>query len=234
MTQMQLNRRFEFYPNGDASAVCCKCRRVFFVNGATVGHHTLPDSVVAKKFAAKGWHLGSNKKKDTCPDCLKVRRKPQPTVKEEPELGKDPPVIPVIPRIDGASELPPREMTREDRRIIFAKLEEVYVDEQTGYSREWHDARVAADLNCPRKWVETIREENFGPQRTEQSAEIAELTKKLDGVTASLSLLTDQNSIHNAALRAMSDDLNTQRAAVDKTWAEVIRTRTELKKIIGH
>ncbi len=48
---------------------------------------------------------------------------------------------------------PPAELTRENRRIILAKLEEVYVDEKTGYSPGWTDAKLALDLGVPRAWV---------------------------------------------------------------------------------
>ena len=63
---------------------------------------------------------------------------------------------------------PPPEMTREDRRIIYAKLNEVYLDETKGYSESWTDKRVAEELGCPRVWVETVRDEMFGPARTNE------------------------------------------------------------------
>ena len=56
----------------------------------------------------------------------------------------------------------PRKMGREDRRIIFEKLNEVYLNEAVGYETGWSDHRVATDLGVPRKWVEQIRDENFG------------------------------------------------------------------------
>ena len=69
----------------------------------------------------------------------------------------------------------PREMSRDDRRIIFAKLNDVYLDEKRGYSDGWNDERVAADLNVPRKWVEDIRADNFGDAHDNE-----ELRKFLD------------------------------------------------------
>ena len=59
---------------------------------------------------------------------------------------------------------PPQPMTKEDRRIIFAKIDENYVDEMSGYSGDWNDEKVAKDLNVPRAWVSQIREDNFGPE----------------------------------------------------------------------
>ncbi len=59
-------------------------------------------------------------------------------------------------------------MTRDERRLIWAKLDEVYVDEKAGYSAGWTDARLAEDLGVPRAWVSTIRDENFGPDQSEE------------------------------------------------------------------
>lgn len=70
-------------------------------------------------------------------------------------------VTPIKP-VSTPSETPPREMSRDDRRVIFAKLDEVYLDEKRGYDSGWSDHKVASDLGVPRKWVEIIRAENFG------------------------------------------------------------------------
>lgn len=60
--------------------------------------------------------------------------------------------------------LPPRAMSREERRIIFEKLNEVYVNDKVGYSANWTDVRVAADLGVPLQWFKVIRDENFGDE----------------------------------------------------------------------
>lgn len=61
----------------------------------------------------------------------------------------------------------PRVMGKEDRRIIFGKLDEVYVDEKTGYDKGWSDERVAKDLGVPRAWVSDVRDEFYGPAKSE-------------------------------------------------------------------
>lgn len=76
----------------------------------------------------------------------------------------------------------PQEMTREDRRLIFAKIDEVYLDENTGYSEGWTDTRVANDLGVPLAWVKNIRSENFGEEQSN-----AAMAKQLDEVKAVLS-----------------------------------------------
>lgn len=65
---------------------------------------------------------------------------------------------------------PPREMSRDDRRVIFAKLNEVYIDESKGYDNGWSDHRVAVDLGVPRAWVASVREEMFGPDKSNAEA----------------------------------------------------------------
>ena len=65
----------------------------------------------------------------------------------------------------------PRTMQRDDRRIIFEKLNGVYLDEKRGYDPEWSDHKVATDLGVPRAWVEQVREEMFGPVNTNADIE---------------------------------------------------------------
>lgn len=62
----------------------------------------------------------------------------------------------------------PREMSREDRRIIFAKVDELYLDDKSGYVAPWTDSAVARDLGVPRAWVATVRDELFGPEGSNQ------------------------------------------------------------------
>jgi len=84
---------------------------------------------------------------------------------------------------------PPPELSRADRRVIFLKLEEVYTDEQTGYQKGWDDAAVARDLNVERAWVAMVREENFGPEKSEDFTRILDEGKAL--VTEARKLLED-------------------------------------------
>lgn len=77
---------------------------------------------------------------------------------------------------------PPRDLNKEDRRLIFAKIDEVYLDKS--YSKDWTDKKVAIDLGVPVAWVARIREENFGPEgigdeQIKMMAEAREVAKKL-------------------------------------------------------
>ena len=144
---------------------CHKCGSVGIQQVATFSGNFAPE-LLAKKWVHKGWTVGKRATDDRCPSCSKRKAtKPVLTVVEEvsmedqmkqPVLSIAP--VPTIPRAD-----PPPVMTKEDRRIIFAKIDEHYIDETTGYSAGWSDERVALDLNVPRAWVSEIREQNFGP-----------------------------------------------------------------------
>lgn len=111
----------------------------------------------ARKFEAVGWKVGTSRKQHRCPHCVKDGRAAQMRFLH---AKKENPVSNVVelPRAE-----PPPEMKREDRRIIFVKLEEVYGDEKTGYRAGWTDEKVSNDLGVPRQWVATVRDENFGP-----------------------------------------------------------------------
>lgn len=145
-----------------ADIVCAKCGRVDTTPTGT-GSSTLPDEVIGKKFKAMGWIVGGSAKGDECPQCIS---KP-----------KEKPVLKVVGQANH-----PREMGRDDRRIIFEKLNETYVDEKTGYDTGWSDHRVASDLGVPRKWVEQVREEMFGSIGTnaEMSEYLTQATEILD------------------------------------------------------
>lgn len=95
---------------------------------------------------------------------------------------------------------PPRQMTKEDRRLIFAKIDEVYLDESKGYSTGWSDKNVASDLGVPQAWVKTIREENFGSEGANEDvkaliAEAREIERCIreigDGLTKSIKTAQD-------------------------------------------
>lgn len=207
-------------------AFCCEC--------GTFESVELKNPSTAQEFAEKyfrrdkGWKLGSSRSKDVCPTCV---------AKQKDEKMKTPIAKPIVrqerattaavvqmngalkviaPDADPGATLPPREMSRDDRRIIFSKLEDVYLDEATGYSAGWSDAKLATDLNVPRAWVEKIREENFGPAIDEEtvaimarlndlraaaSDAIGEITSKLDEMKGRLSAINE--TIRNLSSRNM-------------------------------
>jgi hypothetical protein len=117
-----------------------------------------------------------------------------------------------------AADAPP-EMTREYRRTIFAKLQDVYLDEARGYQSPWTDQAVAKDLGCPLAWIATVRDENFGP-----ASDNSEIRAMLDRVT-------------KAAIegRAFLDDVKKLRLETTDVVAKVndlVRRATEVGKTL--
>jgi hypothetical protein len=98
---------------------------------------------------------------------------------------------------DGASEMNfdpkiPQEMTKEDRRIIFAEIDMHYLDETRGYEAQYDDKRVAEGLKVPEAWVRTIREDNFGPERGEAiNSEIAKMAAAKEEIEKSITAMRD-------------------------------------------
>jgi hypothetical protein len=112
-----------------------------------------PPEVVRKKFIDLGWWIGTRHEKgDVCPDCVKLER--SNNMLSTKKIG-----VPAL------AAVPPRTMTREIRRLIFMKLNEIYLSEEAGYGKGWTDKRVAEDMDYPAAWIVTVREENFGPLR---------------------------------------------------------------------
>jgi hypothetical protein len=129
---------------------CAKCGEVhrlprpYMQN--CVGTEEQEAAQITRKLKKAGWAVGATAAHDRCPACAKPANKEARTMPE-----------------DQGTAAPPRQMQREDRRIIFEKLNEVYIDEKSGYSADWTDQKMADHLGVPRAWVVQIRDENFGP-----------------------------------------------------------------------
>ena len=225
-----VERRFELTKDGAPNLVCSECSTVEYTGGTSKGGGRLPPEAVAKFFRNKGWHVGSNPRKDLCPACAVPTRK---VVTKEPPMPHDTKVVEIKPKLNGVSELPPREMTREDRRIIFAQLEEVYVDEATGYTADWNDEKVSKHLNCPRKWVETIREENFGPAHAPENPQIVALREKLDSTHGTVTEVTNETIAFKTRINAMVAEALSLNTRTNGLLSQVQNLRDELKKLTG-
>lgn len=138
-----------------------------------------------RKFEQMGWHVGKNKSQHRCLACIEVAKSQRVLEQAQNEakivrtLSMASP-SPAPKGANGATHMPvvqdstaPKVMTRDDRRLIFEKLNEVYVDEKTGYVAPWTDKSLATDLGVPQAWVSQIRDENFGPEKS--NAEIDKL-----------------------------------------------------------
>jgi hypothetical protein len=152
------------------------------VKGAPSDQGALVDKLVARKLEDAGWKVLKRKDGHSCPGCVaKADTSAHVIVKDFKDMKPNsaPPSTATFPT--RASEEAPAELTRENRRIILAKLEDVYVDERTGYAPGWTDAKVASDLGVPRAWVKTLRADNFGPEGNEDiKAALAEAKRMQD------------------------------------------------------
>lgn len=173
-------RRFDRYitkidnrPIGCRRLTCVRCGNPGEILDRTNGG--MPPVMIEKLFRQKGWEIGASEKHDYCPDCVEIRRTERRASRVKPlnstiiAAGKafvvpsKPPITLPQQEPDMSAAPAPDNMTRDNRRIIFSKLQEVYADEAQGYHTPWTDQAVSKDLGCPLAWVIQIREENFGP-----------------------------------------------------------------------
>ena len=124
---------------------CACCGGVAYFPHQT-GINRKPPIAATQHFQNKGWVVGNNPRKDFCPiHASPAKRKGQKAMADTVATIAD----------------KPREMSRDDRRIINDKLDEVYAKD--AYKSPWTDAAVAKDLGVPRDWVAQVRDQFFGP-----------------------------------------------------------------------
>jgi hypothetical protein len=140
------------------SFICSSCGTTDRVGPVPYGQNAA-QSAIPKKMHERGWQLGRRERDDLCPACIAniVKRKREERQEEVP-----------MPDTTNVITMPPqppadRAMTREDKRVIYATIEQHYLSEQQGYERDWTDNRIAVDLNVPRAWVTEVRDQMFGP-----------------------------------------------------------------------
>lgn len=112
---------------------------------------------IAQKLEAKGWRIGKTRTAHLCPKCFGKARSAAIRKSKESIVSNNVNGVQVVQENT-------RVLTRDDRRIIFEKLNEVYVDDKVGYGPGWTDEKVATNLGVPRAWVRVVRDENFGDE----------------------------------------------------------------------
>jgi hypothetical protein len=147
------------------------------------------ERILREKFEKLGWKMGKNLHHNLCPE----HAKKETAIMVNNNSSKPPQSEKVILMNSAASIVTPktaaparavapaepRGPTRDEKRIIFQKIDEMYVGETVGYSGGWSDKKIAADLAVPLAWVSAIREENFGPDMDEESATVLADAKAL-------------------------------------------------------
>ncbi|WP_050783427.1 hypothetical protein [Methylobacterium nodulans] len=194
---------------------CGECGHVGSLSRQNFGPERASD-LVPRKFEQLGWRVGRahDGHSDRCPTC---RGKAEPAGKPQLRVV-DPKTEETLPAQPAARGEPPREMGRDDRRLIFAKLNDVYVDEVAGYAMGWTDGRVATDLGVPCAWVTAIRAEMFGPG---VSAEMTQFLGEAKALRAEL----DQLRPAAEAMAGKVEALEQRLAAIEGT---AHRIQTEL------
>lgn len=150
------------YGRAGLKITCATCGIEEIITTTNINAARAPD-FIRKRFLAKGWTVGKFRDADHCPSCTgrNINKSSEPTESDvkKPTLGlPGTPVLTVVP--------PTPAMSIDDKRVIFAKLDAVYIDGEKGYSDGWDDARVAVDLGCNKDWVTAVRTENFGKLET--------------------------------------------------------------------
>lgn len=161
---------------------CGECEAVDYYSKPAQKAHI----VTEQHFRRKGWLIGKGPRADRCPACQ---------AKKKPNLR--------IVDMEAVKAEPPREMTRDDRRIIMFKLEDVYLKD--GYTAPWTDAAVARDLCVPRAWVEKIRDENYGPAGS--NPEIDEFLGMVIAVQTERQALLERAEALALEMKSMADRL---------------------------
>lgn len=109
----------------------------------------------------------------------------------------------------------PREMTPKERRRIFREIDDCYEETASRYVDNITDDSIARKLGVPRKWVEDIRCENFGPAG--ENSEMQRVAAAIGRISGEL------NEAVDAALKAA------ERA--DKLKSEVEDLRADMDRI---
>jgi len=197
------------------------------VGGGLIGRFSAHDAL-PKVFGQKGWTVGTSAKHDRCPKCSRKR------------AGRPPAERKVIPMTQATGFLagpssspksppsthihapqPPDVMSREDRRVVFAKLQEVYISEEVGYDDGWDDQKVATDLGVPVAWVADVREPNFGPNKSQA---VGKLHDEGQAVLAHINnLLTTAQTLHK--------DFQATMAELSKATIKIDKFDRDLKEL---
>lgn len=184
--------RTEKYGNMYRMIAAVKCRECEKEDtmGIKGGARLLAAAAIEKKFAQRGWEIGSNQHWDICPECIAKKKQEKPALKIVPKPEEK---ISLVVKAE-----PPRTMGREDRRIVFEKLNGVYLDEKRGYDSGWSDHKVSVDLGVPRVWVEQVREEMFGPASNPEMEQFVKAAAELQDIKAQLaSAMTLREQLEN-------------------------------------
>lgn len=119
-----------------------------------------------------------------------------------------------------------RPMDKADRRIVIAKLNEVYGDDM--YLEDWIDQKVAEDLGVPVEWVAEVRDENFGPNLN-AALKVQAAQNKMKGLTELGEKVERQILLVEKKLETLQD-LDTKVTSIFNSITDKIERFDELVK----
>lgn len=200
---------------------CSQCARQEVAKLPRNTQYSCSQIVADKMWRAKGWFVGKSRKYDVCPTCVREEKARRDATRQADTNHTRVEVVTMSNKVVSFSEAP-RQMTRDDRRLVFGKIDEVYVDGTEGYSSGWTDQKVATDLGVPVAWVKLIREENFGPEGLNNDYRnlIADGKKIMDAFRAEKDAFTQQLSEHHARVTKLHNEM----LMVEKKLASLEKT----------
>jgi hypothetical protein len=146
---------------------------------------------ISSKLAMKDWEVGRRRRDHRCPRCIRNAKlicepdqapgysfqnntgeaMPAGNLRlvKDAFMNSTMPPAALPPKAKPATVSGARTMTRGDKTAIYELLKEVYLNENSGYSDDWSDQKLAEKLDVPRAWVSTIRDEFFGEELTSEN-----------------------------------------------------------------
>jgi hypothetical protein len=197
-------------PNARVFAARIECSKCGAVEQYQKPKHTAAIAM-EQRFRRHGWFVGNGPRVDQCPDCQK---------KEKPALRVVPTTEPVVTGPTLVAD-PPREMSRDDRRIIFAKIDENWLGD-AGYASPWTDVGIAKNLGVPVAWVAKVRDDMFGPAGS--NPEIDELFVKHTAVDKDLRALV-------AEFNAVQTNVSAMRKEIERLTSEAGSIQSDINRI---
>jgi hypothetical protein len=196
---------------------CGRCRKTestkvnAFSVGAGLPSVEQENRIATRRFEQKGWIVGTTASRHRCPECQPkheetLMRATPASLKDSKEHlngGASPLAVEAA-----VTTPPPKPMGFEDRRIIFEKLNEIYINEKVGYADDWTDKKVAEHLGVPQAWVAQIRADNFGPHGS---------NKTIDDTVAKATAAIKESRETATKLMLAADDLERRLIDIQKS-----------------
>jgi hypothetical protein len=197
------------------------------------------NNTLTRKFSEMGWQIGRTASRHLCPACIGKQpqlvvpkhiaaidaaitpfeeKKPMKTSMTTTEAVRQAGYGGISKETLRAISAEAREMDRDDRRVIYDKLNDHYeTAPQTGYRGGWNDARVARDLGVPVEWVAKVRDDLLGPDTNLMLAEQMAATQAGIAECREYLALLKEVKDHGEKVEAMLEKLTADIAALEQS-----------------